>query len=182
MHEKRRSFAESYEPVASALRAWSVLQCRGLDDVLDADDLVQETCLEAFRSFEGFDADRGSFRAWLFGVATRTASSMLRRTVRRRGLARMEPVADGSSEPPALVTTISRRVRRDESLQRFLAEADRLEAEERDLLMHRGLEGMPFGEIATLLDLSVDVVSKRWQRLRTRLQALPAARDLLEDS
>ena len=69
-----------YPEVAQALRAWSVLRTRGvLGRFLEADDLVQEVCFQAYRSVSGYDAERGSFRRWLFGVASHVAADLLRR-------------------------------------------------------------------------------------------------------
>jgi len=39
----------------------------------DAEDLAQEAFLRAFRSLEGFDASRGSFRGWLGAIAKNVA-------------------------------------------------------------------------------------------------------------
>ena len=65
-------FATLYEPVAPALRAWAELRCRGpLGRAIDADDLVQEVCVEGLAALDRFDPERGAFRPWLFGVATR---------------------------------------------------------------------------------------------------------------
>ena len=49
--------------MAPALRAWSVLQTRGvLGRYVEADDLVQEVCFQAYRSFARYDPARGTFR------------------------------------------------------------------------------------------------------------------------
>ena len=45
-----------YPEVAPALRAWAVLRSRGvLGRFLEADDLVQEVCFQAYRGVAGFD-------------------------------------------------------------------------------------------------------------------------------
>ncbi|MFN3243604.1 MAG: sigma factor [Planctomycetota bacterium] len=69
------SFQREYEEVAAPLAAWAHLRCRGpLGRVVDADDLVQEVVLAGWRAHERFDPQRGGFRAWLFGIASRVAA------------------------------------------------------------------------------------------------------------
>ena len=38
-----------------------------------------------------------------------------------------------------------------------------------ELVVHVGLEGLPFAEVATRLGLNYETVKKRWQRLRAKL-------------
>jgi len=49
----------------------------------DADDLVQETFIRAFRSLETFDTERGAFRSWIAAIA--------RNVTRKRWAARKRP-------------------------------------------------------------------------------------------
>ena len=58
---------------------------------------------------------------------------------------------------------------RDEGLAAFRLEVDALPEEERKLVVHCGLEGLPLGEVAERLGISTEAAGKRWQRLRARL-------------
>lgn len=176
-------FAVHYPAVAPALRAWAVLRTRGvLGRFLEAEDLVQEVCFRAYRSVAGFDPARGSFRRWLFGVASHVAADLLRQAARARARG-FGPDVLGSRAGgvPEEATTLSRRVARDEGLLRFLARVGELDEADRDLLLWRGLEGLQLAEVARLQDCSEETAKKRWQRLRARLRELPAAASLLEE-
>lgn len=173
------TFEERYEHVAPALMAWASLRCQGpLGRALDAVDLVQEVCADALEAFGRFDPERGSFRAWVFGVAHRVATRLLRQLARGS----IGSANAGSSQVdalPAPLTTLSRRLRRDESIQAFVEQLATLDEESRRLLVHRGLEGLSHEATAAILGLSEEAVAKRWQRLRDRIRQWPAATDVM---
>ncbi len=173
-------FARLYAPIAPALHAWSRLQVRGvLSSVIDADDLVQEACVQAYRSFPTFDPERAPFRSWLFGVAHNVVQMLLRTTARRHARGdQAEPLASRAHRVPDEATTISRRVARDEGLATFVRRLEELDDDERRLLMYRGLEGLSHRDVGRLLDVPEETAKKRWLRLRERLSTLPSARTL----
>ena len=71
---------------------------------------------------------------------------------------------------------MSRRVSRDEELARFREAVAALPEDERKLVLHCGLEGLPLREVGERLGISEEAAGKRWQRLRARLRTseLPA--------
>lgn len=70
---------------------------------------------------------------------------------------------------PDSITAISLRLARDENLSAFQDAIQALPEEERDLVLHCGMEGMPHQEVAERLGLNLETVTKRWQRLRKKL-------------
>src|SRR6186997_3281511 len=74
-----RAFAALVEPHRRELE----LHCyRMLGSVQDAEDLVQETFLAAWRGLDGFEG-RASFRTWLYRIATNRCLNALRDKSRR---------------------------------------------------------------------------------------------------
>ncbi len=168
-------FGALFEDVAPALHLWAVLRVRrSLQGVLEPEDLVQEVCFRAYRKFSAFDPARGSFRRWLFGVANFVLKEILADATRRgRRAARPDDSSrDRVAEIPADVTSVSRRVARDENLAAFIVQLGVLEEDDRRLLIYRGLEGLSHTEAAHLLGISADACEKRWQRLITRVTKL----------
>ena len=74
------AFRELTEPHRRALQ----LHCyRILGSLQDAEDMVQETLLAAWRGLEGFEG-RASLRSWLYRIATNRCLNALRGIWRRR--------------------------------------------------------------------------------------------------
>lgn len=176
-------FAALYAEVATALYGWAVLRCCGpLGKAMTADDLVQEVCLEAVRALPRYDPARGAFRPWLFGVAHLVAANALRQLARGR-LSPGEAMSISRQQAlPSAWTTVSRRARRDEAVESVLGWVRALPEEERRLFQYRGLERLEHAEVGEVLGIGAEAAAKRWQRLRERLQELPAAAALLGDA
>lgn len=172
-----QSFAVLYERLAPALYAWTVLRApRGLDPA----DLLAEVWMHAVRRLPGYEEQRASFRAWIFGIAKKVLLRELRALDQRQQIAGGGGEGGGDLERvPESVTSMSRRFERDESVRQFLSRIDGLGVEERELVVYCGLEGFSCGEAAARLGLSEAATTKRWQRLRSELRSSSWAEDLL---
>ncbi|MCC7396813.1 MAG: sigma-70 family RNA polymerase sigma factor [Planctomycetes bacterium] len=171
-------FAEHFADVAPALLAWANCRIRGdLRSRIEVEDFVQEVGVRACLRRADFDPARGTFRQWLFGFANRVWLETLRELGR-------DPLGPrwrhgGDSTLPAVadtVTTISRRVMRDETARTCRERIDALDADDRALLVAIGIEGLTHLDAAQLLGVSEETSRKRWQRLRERLRGDPVLR------
>jgi RNA polymerase sigma factor (sigma-70 family) len=180
-------FGSLYTRIAPALFAWASLRIpRHLRGNLEPEELVQEVWCRALDRISTFDPVR-SFRYWIFRIAANTLLENLRRYARGT---RSRPPADGhhprspTDDPdqvPAMITTVSRRVSRDEAVHAFVEEVGRFTDEDKKLLLYRGLEGRSHSEVAERLGISVEAAVKRWQRLRERLRHHPLPAEMLAD-
>lgn len=128
----------------------------------DAHDVVAEAFRIVIERADEFDPERGSPRAWLFGIAT----NLMRRhwrTERRRLLA-MARVRDGGvgDESGAVLD----RLAASERVRRVLARAAELSPEDRDLLVLVAWEGMAHRDVADALGIPVGTVGSRLHRIR----------------
>lgn len=177
------SFGALYERIAPALYTWAEIRIRPqVRQWLEPSDLVQEVWCRALRAFDQFDPQTTSFRYWIF----RVGKNVLLEAVRKAGAPAAQGQAPGSSERlqalgqvPDVVTGVSRRLSRQEELGRFREWVGELDRDDRELLLHHGLEGLSHAEVGERLSLGAEAVAKRWQRLRVRLEQAAVPQDVL---
>ena len=160
----------------------------------DAEDLVQETYLRAWRSYAGFEG-RASVRSWLYTIATNVCLTALEpRRIRMlpSGLSGpsdrpptpvapgevswLEPLPDRWIDDPA-ATVVAR-----ESLRlALIASLQHLPARQRAILILREVLAFTAPETAEILGTTTAAVKSGLQRARARLNELqPAPEELLE--
>jgi RNA polymerase sigma-70 factor (ECF subfamily) len=169
---------------------------RMLGSVDDAEDLVQETYLRAWRAYGGFEG-RSSMRAWLYRIATNACLTARQHRGRRplpSGLGGPSadpeaPLAEAEPEiawlqpiPDALVTPASDDpaaiVASRESLRlALIASLQYLTARQRAVLLLRDVLAWPAAEVAELLGTTTAAVKSTLQRARARLEPLASAAD-----
>jgi RNA polymerase sigma-70 factor (TIGR02960 family) len=156
---------------------------RMLGSFEEAEDLVQETFLRAWRRRDSFQGGPG-FRAWLYRIATNACLDELRRSRRRvpslQSFAEvpwlqpypdrlLDEIAPSDSQPDAVV------VARETIELTFLAVIQLLPPRQRAVLLLRDVLGWSAGETASALDTSVAAANSALQRARATLrEQLPA--------
>jgi RNA polymerase sigma factor (sigma-70 family) len=134
----------------------------------EADDVVQEAFLRAYRAFDSLRG--GDVKAWLFTIVRNCHATERRQSGRRTFVplpAESEPqpeqVICAAAGPEA--ATIMRDEQR--SLERLLAQ---LPQEQREVLVLRELEEMSYSEIAGLTGAPIGTVMSRLARARAALR------------
>jgi len=153
---------------------------RMVGSVDDAEDLVQETLLRAWRAQEGF-AGRSSLRTWLYRIATNVCLTALeKRRVLPSGLGPPSTDPHGPVEaapgvdwiqpiPDALVAAddpAEAAVRRDGLRLALVASLQFLPPRQRAVLLLRDVLAFSASEVAAVLDMSVAAVKSALQRAR----------------
>jgi RNA polymerase sigma-70 factor (ECF subfamily) len=157
---------------------------RMLGSFEEAEDLVQETFLRAWRNRERFEGGPG-FRAWLYRIATNACLDALRRSARRVASLHsfaevpwlqpypdrlLDGMAPRHDEPDAVV------VARETISLAFIAAIQLLPPRQRAVLILREVLDWSAGETASLLDTTVAAVNSALQRARATLQEQRPAR------
>jgi RNA polymerase sigma factor (sigma-70 family) len=133
----------------------------------DAQDIVQESYLRAFKFFSGFQG--GDSRAWLLKIVRNTSYTFLEKN-KPASLADEfdEKIHATDTGPPDVESEMVRNVE-----SRMLREAlDALPLNFREILILRELEGMSYKEIAELVEVPMGTVMSSLARGRERLREI----------
>ena len=182
-----RAFATLVEPFRRELQ----LHCyRLVGSAQDAEDLVQETLLAAWRGLESFE-ERASLRSWLYRIATNRSLNAIRerrrrpatentmRSSRRRHVVEpswLEPYPDSALPDPA--PGPETRYEQREAIQlSFIVTLQQLPAKQRAALVLRDVLGFHTDEAASILEATPQSVKAALQRARATLDTYTVARE-----
>ncbi len=131
-------------------------------------DVTAESFRVALEQFERFDRRRGDERAWLYGIAT----NLLRRHWRtEQRLLRTHQRAGASTEVPGdPLVGIDARVDAEREAGRVVGAIERLEPDDRDLLVLVAWEHLTSGEISEALGIPASTIRARLRRIRAQLR------------
>ncbi len=132
----------------------------------DAQDIVQEACLRAFRFVGGFRG--GNSRSWLLTIVRNTAYTWLRKNNARSIVYIDDDELAEIEDPAALAGDVALLQSADAGQLR--AALEQLPVEFREAIVLRELEGLSYKEIAEVADIPVGTVMSRLARARKQLQ------------
>lgn len=152
-----------------------------LDDPQDAEDVLQETFIKAFRHLKNFDG-RSSLSTWLYRIATNEALMMLRKR-KNVSISIDEPFESQENEAPLEEPRqiVDWCCMPEEELMSSEAHAymdqavDQLSPSLRAVFVLRDIEGLSTEETSAVLNLSEAAVKTRLSRARMRLRELLTA-------
>ena len=151
------------------------LGMRMLGDPQDAEDVLQETFIKAFRHLGGFDG-RSSLSTWLYRIATNEALMMIRRR-KHPSVSIDEPVeTESETEEPVQIVDwccMPETEMMSSEARAYMDKAvDQLSPTLRAVFLLRDIEGLSTEETSQVLDLSEAAVKTRLSRARMRLREL----------
>jgi RNA polymerase sigma-70 factor (ECF subfamily) len=167
------TFADLAMPFMSGLYAAALRMTRNPSD---AEDLVQETYLRAYRGFGGFQ-EGTNLKAWLYKILTNTYINMYRAKKRRpdeqtldemedfslyRRIGGLEAVAADRSPEAEVLDSIP-----EESIKRAIED---LPEQFRMAVLLADVEGFSYKEIAEITEVPIGTVMSRLHRGRKQLQ------------
>jgi RNA polymerase sigma factor (sigma-70 family) len=136
----------------------------------DAEDVVQEAYLRAFRFFGGFHGENG--RAWLLGIVRNTSYTWMQRN---RSTELNMPLDDEPHEVKDDDLNPEELLLQKADAQMLRQAVEELPLEFREVLVLRELEEMSYKQIAVVSDLPLGTVMSRLARARKRLQQILAS-------
>ncbi|MFC8502793.1 sigma-70 family RNA polymerase sigma factor [Pedococcus sp. NPDC057267] len=197
---RERAAAEDFPELSDAYRRELTAHCyRMTGSIHDAEDLVQETYIRAWRAYGAFEG-RSSVRTWLYRIATNVCLSSLEgkdrrplptglgtpasdpgeRVVASTEVAWLEPapdplVAADTADPASIVAE------RDSIRLAFVAALQHLPARQRAVLILRDVLRWRAAEVAEALDTTEAAVNSALQRAHAQLARVNVTADTVED-
>ena len=130
----------------------------------DAEDVVQEACLRAFRFYENFRGENS--RAWFLKIVRNTSFTALQRTRTNEA----DVVFDEELHSPEdAQPDVGEQLDRELDRQTVRAAIEELPAEFREVITLRELEDCSYKEIADIANIPVGTVMSRLARARRQL-------------
>jgi RNA polymerase sigma-70 factor (ECF subfamily) len=119
------------------------------------EDVMQDTYTHIWRRPQGFDPERGSLRAWLYGIARKQAAEWWRRQKPTDSL-EVENASPERAETSSIMADLLRQ----------------LPEEQRSLLWLREVEGQSYAELADIFDIPIGTVRSRLFAAREALRII----------
>ncbi|OBA97305.1 RNA polymerase subunit sigma-70 [Mycobacteriaceae bacterium 1482268.1] len=185
--------ADAFLADAQRYRRELLAHCyRMTGSIHDAEDLVQDTYLRAWKSYKGFQG-KSSVRTWLYRIATNTSLTALEGKQRRplpAGLGQpsadptaelvrpevtwLEPLPDTADDPadPSVIVGSRESVR-----LAFVAALQHLSPRQRAVLVLREVLQWKAAEVADAIGTSTAAVNSLLQRARAQLDAVGPSED-----
>ncbi len=189
---------EGFDRLVGPFRTELLAYCyRMLGSAHDAEDLVQDTYLRAWRAREQYDETRSSLRTWLYRIATNVCLTALEVRGRRplpsgmvaasdplgplvpgENVAWLQPLPDslldGGDPAGAVIDRSSLRLA-------FVAALHHLSARQRGALILRDVLGFSASEAAEILGTTVVSVNSSLQRARSRVKEVGVRQERLSE-
>jgi RNA polymerase sigma-70 factor (ECF subfamily) len=193
--DNEEAAADAFLADAQRYRPELLAHCyRMTGSIHDAEDLVQDTYLRAWKSYKGFQG-KSSVRTWLYRIATNTSLTALESRQRRplpsglgqgasdptgditehREISWLEPLPDSPKEDPSDPSVI---VESRESVRlAFVAALQHLSARQRAVLVLREVLQWKAAEVGEAIGASTAAVNSLLQRARAQLDTVQPAHD-----
>jgi RNA polymerase sigma-70 factor (ECF subfamily) len=192
------STSEDFTVQTDPFRRELLAHCyRMLGSVHDAEDLLQETLLRAWRAYDRYDPSRAALRTWLYRIATNACLTALEQRSRRplpSGLGAppgddpeqplirgeevpwLQPIPDAMLGDPAGVLLSRGSLR-----LAFVAAMQFLPARQRAVLILREVLDWRAADVAAALDMTTAAVNSALQRARARLGEAGLGEDQIDE-
>jgi RNA polymerase sigma-70 factor (ECF subfamily) len=191
---KVEGFDHLVEPFRTELMAYCY---RMLGSAHDAEDLVQDTYLRAWRAREQYDETRSSLRTWLYRIATNVCLTALEVRGRRplpsgqvaasdplgplvpgENVAWLQPLPDSLLDAGDPASTV---IDRSSLRLAFAAALQHLSARQRGALILRDVLNFSASEAAEILGTTAVSVNSSLQRARSRVKEVGIRQDRLDE-
>jgi len=170
---KLKSFEEQALPLMPQLFGAALRWTRNPSD---AEDLVQETFAKAFVAWDKFEQGT-NLKAWLFRIMTNTHINLYNKRSKDQATTPLDELEDWQLGGGESLTSVSTRSAESVALDNLPAPIirnamDQLPDEFRMVVYYAVVEGLPYAEIAEVMETPVGTVMSRLHRGKKMLRTL----------
>jgi RNA polymerase sigma-70 factor (ECF subfamily) len=140
----------------------------------DAQDVVQESCLRAYKFFGGFRGGDGRF--WFLTIVRNTCYTWIQQNRPRELVDSLDAAANVQSDAPGPEAEFIKNADRNLIMKAL----EELPLEFREILVLREMEGMSYKEISDISAVPLGTVMSRLARARKRLQQALTPKSAME--
>ena len=161
------AFRELYENHYKMVYRLAYRYSRSLQD---AEDIMQETFIKAFKNIKRFDFNISTnFSSWIYQIGVRSALDHLRRTKKRK-MGQAQSLSDLPSDPEARDSSPEKSAIESQAMAQVKGALPMLSPKQRIIFDLRHLQHMDIKEIAEHLQCSESTVKKQLQRAVSKLR------------
>lgn len=136
----------------------------------DAEDIMQETFIKAFKNIKRFDFNISTnFSSWIYQIGLHCAFDHLRR-IKKRKIGQTQSLSDLPSEPEARDSSPEKSAIESQTLAQVKGALHMLSPKQRIIFDLRHLQHMAIKEIAGHVECSESTVKKHLQRAVSKLR------------
>lgn len=165
----------SFEALISGcqIRAFNIA-VRYLKNEEDALDALQESFIKIFRHLGKFKAD-SKFDTWVYRIVVNTCNDLLRKNSNQRitdSIFKLEEEKESILEIPDISGSPETAYDKKEQSEYLLSCLERLNHEQKEVIILRDIQGFSYEEISEILDCSIGTVKSRINRSRQKLREI----------
>lgn len=134
----------------------------------DAQDCLQEAMLRVYRSISGFKG-QSSFGTWVYRITMNTCLDELRRKKNRQNTS-LDSLLDQGWSPSDVSNSPEKHALQSEARKCLHNAIRELPEDMRSAIILRDIHGLPYDEIAKVLDINVGTIKSRISRGREKLR------------
>jgi len=145
-----------------------------LHDRADAEDIVQQSCIRAYKGFARFRHDNPA--GWFMTIVRNTSYNHLKQQKQRQNLISFDEAIHGDKTDNIVTCQISldpQQINEISAQQELVRTAiNKLSIEYREVIYLREIAGYSYKEIATIIELQIGTVMSRLSRARCQLRKI----------
>lgn len=155
-----------------------------LRDPVEAEDIVQQSCIRAYKAFGRYRGENPV--GWLLTIVRNTSYNYLRQKKKHRNLVSFDEAVhahDEDSSNPCSIRLDPEQLHEISAKQSLVKSAmNKLSAEYRETLYLREIAGYSYKEIASIIELPIGTVMSRLSRARCQLRKVLLSKQQQERS